>query len=850
MALSSKITPPFQFFPDFDGTPLENGKIYIGLPNLEPTGNPTPVYSDAELTNLVSQPVRTSGGRPYDNNTNRPIDLYVESDDYSILIRDKNDRLINSKLSVKTEPYERQFTSIAQLKAIADQAIPDGTIAETLGYYSLGDGGANRFYWDSALTETDNGGTVIKVTAITTGRWKAFMRGSIRSKQFGTRGDGLTDDTVAVQAAVDAAVELEVPLIFDPGYYVLESQVSNQSEKDLTLIGSSGVIIEPKQRMLFSVATESRVSNLIANIDRKDKTITLSDASGITAGDVVHLRSSIVVENLRNRPHRFTAKVTSISGGTLSISDGSTLNFHLGDTALDLLVTKGRRVQIEDIEFIQSSSFALHLVYCTGLIRNVTLKGPLSGTVSMCLMDQCYEMTIRDCKCIDGFYGFNLQACFNMVFRDLYATNIRAHPIIPSFWTRRLYVYGLIGEGNQAIMDAHESFDVNYSDVYTDSDQNYSNIRSAGGSFRNSRIRSDLAVATNIYFQNIDFVTTPHDYSSIYDEVDFTVQDVVWKSLDRFGVDRGNNVIIRNSQFLDENDNDAAIVIASPGGGVVNNLSIVNTRFDEAGSLIRCPRNDAREIKTPGIVTAVDTGTYDGALIGSGNITTAGTGYSNASGVALTGGTGSGATVDIVTTAGAVTSATFADYGTGYSNSDVLTISGGGGDAEITVDRSILCINTFAVKSGVMGEFGGGFSKYSALLKDKFTSGGDVVFCLQVGWPRNNLDNGGASGYSFAELSFMHCITHGNSGFAEVKRTIFQGIFGNFSTGVWSTPALITDDTGQGNTSMQMDFVGSISTFGGQAFNSYYNAFFKISSGRTNPQYSALVELTLLKRPL
>ena len=52
-----------------------------------------------------------------------------------------------------------------------------------------------------------------------------------------------------------------------------------------------------------------------------------------------------------------------------------------------------------------------------------------------------------------------------------------------------------------------------------------------------------------------------------------------------------------------------------------------------------------------------------------------GTGYSNATGVAVTGGGGSSCTVDITTSGGAITNVTINDAGTGYSAGDTLTIA-------------------------------------------------------------------------------------------------------------------------------------------------------------------------------
>ena len=74
------------------------------------------------------------------------------------------------------------------------------------------------------------------------------------------------------------------------------------------------------------------------------------------------------------------------------------------------------------------------------------------------------------------------------------------------------------------------------------------------------------------------------------------------------------------------------------------------------------------------------TGVVTGVTIAAG-----GTGYSDATGVAVTGGSGSGLTVDITVTADAVTSATVASGGQDYVAGETVTISGGGGDATLTV---------------------------------------------------------------------------------------------------------------------------------------------------------------------
>ena len=68
------------------------------------------------------------------------------------------------------------------------------------------------------------------------------------------------------------------------------------------------------------------------------------------------------------------------------------------------------------------------------------------------------------------------------------------------------------------------------------------------------------------------------------------------------------------------------------------------------------------------------------------SLTAGGTGYSNLTGIACTGGTGSGFGVDITTASNVVVSYVVSTAGTGYTVGDVLTIAAGGVNATITVN--------------------------------------------------------------------------------------------------------------------------------------------------------------------
>ncbi len=110
--------------------------------------------------------------------------------------------------------------TLDELRAL-DPALAPGAVT-VAGYRVAGDGGGGSFQWDAAETRPDDGGLFIASNLAPTGRWARGIADILTPQMFGAVANGVTDDTAAIQATLDALGTVAVDTIrFEPGTYIL-----------------------------------------------------------------------------------------------------------------------------------------------------------------------------------------------------------------------------------------------------------------------------------------------------------------------------------------------------------------------------------------------------------------------------------------------------------------------------------------------------------------------------------------------------------------------------------------------------------------------------------------------------
>lgn len=227
----------------------------------------------------------------------------------------------------------RGIDSIADLRLTRNTT--DKEYVEVLGYYEQGDGGGGQFYWDADSVKSDNGGTIIKVTEVTTGRWKRVINEIVYLAWFGAKGDGVTIDTDAINLALASGKKVYGKR---NAVYLINNQLFVSEN---TIVDGLGCT--------FKRASEIKTT-LTSNILSTTTTIPVADASLFKVGDKINILNGVTKDDISA-----TKTISSISGDNLIIGTTIGVAFTSGDTVIkefSLLTSNGKKnITVKNITF-------------------------------------------------------------------------------------------------------------------------------------------------------------------------------------------------------------------------------------------------------------------------------------------------------------------------------------------------------------------------------------------------------------------------------------------------------------------------------------------------------------------
>lgn len=282
------------------------------------------------------------------------------------------------------------FNNVEELKNSKSTSLKDGDIVHTLGYHEPGDGGGATYKITYNPARVEDGGLVHYLTYSDTLRAEMILEDSVNVHQFGAVGDGKTDDSKAIQAAINNATYKIIEFNNNKTYLIKKTIKIN---KDNVIINGNGAILSPSYCDGICIEPIDNINGMVSNITVNKMNIDCNNA--MNAGIIVYKSSKIDIMgcklyNISSRGIIIkNSEFVSISGCELIGKNEGSLIAVNGDYGSDL-IDHNRFVNIFDCNF--SNFFrAIH-------ITPTNIMGDINTAVNI---NKCnYHSVVETAYCI------------------------------------------------------------------------------------------------------------------------------------------------------------------------------------------------------------------------------------------------------------------------------------------------------------------------------------------------------------------------------------------------------------------------------------------------------------------
>ncbi len=334
----------------------------------------------------------------------------------------------------------KTFENVAKLKLAK---LKEGQFVETGGYYAKGDAGAARYLIVAPQAADGYGDHVLANGNVAV----LQVEGEINVKQLGAKGDGLGDETSAIQAALDQWNDVYFP----NGTYNVTTLIKSTSGR-VTGESRDGAIIKGISTVAGAAAFECRgadptqLSDLSTDVFAGGKVLPMVSAPDVTTNDLVMLvdevnGSWLAARDVYKKGEMCLVKdVSSLDIELITpLVDGYDAVHNAGVAEVDVYKLNNISVSISNISVEKSDDPAgvmkgLMLYWCRdSVIDNVSAYGgdhialgikhsynvtvtaslvtddwslPIVGTNYGVAVSNAQNVTVRDCQLIGQRHGF------------------------------------------------------------------------------------------------------------------------------------------------------------------------------------------------------------------------------------------------------------------------------------------------------------------------------------------------------------------------------------------------------------------------------------------------------------